>query len=92
MRSISDDTKTLINKYSTMNIEELNAYIKKWEVMSDCENNLKILEIAKNELDIKYKEREKQILLLNESLTSSSRIRRWISSIKVILKQFLYFE
>ena len=82
----------LISKYSNMNIEELNAYIKKLEVKSDCENHLKILEIAKNELDLKYKEREEQIQLLNESLTSSSRIRRWISSIKVILKQFLYFE
>ena len=92
MRSVPDDVKMLISKYSSMNIEELNTYIKNWEVRSDCANQLKILEVAKNELDLKYKEREEQIQLLTQSLTSSSRIGRWISSIKVILKQFLYFR
>ena len=92
MRSVPDDVKMLISKYSSMNIEELNTYIKNWEVRSDCATQLKILEVAKNELDLKYKEREEQIQLLTKSLTSSSRIKRWISSIKVILKQFLYFR
>ena len=54
----------LTSNCSNMNIEELNAYIKDWEVKIDCANQLKILEIAKNELDIKYKEREEQIQLL----------------------------
>ncbi len=92
MRSVPNDIKMLISKYSNMNIEELNAYIKNWEVKSDCANQLKILEIAKNELDLKYREREEQIKLLTQSLTSSSRAGRWISSIRLILKQFLYFR
>ncbi len=71
MRYIPDDIKMLISKYSTMNFEELNSYIKNWEVKSYCQNHLKILEIAKNELDLKYKEREELIQILNESLTSS---------------------
>ena len=75
-----------------MNIEELNANIKNWKVKSDCANQFKFHEITKNELDITYKDREEQIQLLTQSLTSSSRIGRWISSIKLIIKQFLYFR
>ena len=93
MQSLPDNIKVLISKYnSTINIEELNTYIKNRKVKSDCANQLKSDEITKNELDLKYKEREEQIQLLTQSLTSSSRIGRWISSIKVILKQFLYFR
>ena len=82
----------LISNYSTMNIEELNTHIKNWEVKSDYANQLKILEIAKKELDLKYTEKEEQVKLLTQSLTSSTRAGRWISSIKLILKQFLYFR
>ena len=82
----SDDLEMLIDKYKKMEIEELRASIDRWEENIDFSNKLICLEIAKNELEIKYKERHKQIELLTKSLTSSSRLRRWISSIKTILK------
>ena len=92
MRPVSNEINMLISKYSDMNIEELNAYIKDWEAKSECSHQIQILDIAKNELDLKYKERKKQIELLTESLTSSSRIGRWIFSIKSVLKQFVYLR
>ena len=84
-----DDLKMLISKYKTMNIEELKASIEHLEEHADCSNQLQILDIAKNELVLKYKERQKHIELLTKSLTSSSRVGRWISSIKAILNQFV---
>ena len=85
----SDDLKMLISKYRTMNIEELESSIKHWEKNTDSNNYLQSLDIAKNELDLKYKERQEQIELLTKSLTSSSRFRRWISSVKAVIKQFI---
>ena len=84
-----DDLKMLVNKYKNMNIEELKASINDWEKNIDCSNQLPYHDIAKNELKIKYKERQEQLELLTKSLTSSSRLGRWISSIKAILNQFL---
>ena len=84
-----DELKILISKYKTMNIEELKASINYWENNTNCFNQLPSLEIAKNELELKYKERQEQIEILTKSLTSSSRVRRWFSSIRTILKQFL---
>ena len=81
----SDDLKMLIIEYRTMNIEELKASIDHWKENIDCSNRLQILEIAKNELELKYKERQEQIELLTMSLTSSSRVGRWITSIRAIL-------
>ncbi len=92
MRPVPDDIKMLINKCSNMNIEELKAHIKHWKKKNDCHHQLQILNIAKKELDLKYKERQEQIELLTQSLTSSSRIGRWISGIKAILKQFVFFK
>ncbi len=92
MRPVPDDIKILISEYSTMNIEELNAYIKHWKEKSDYSYQLQILKIAEKELKLKYKERQEQINILTQSLTSSSRIERWISSIKGLFKQFLYFR
>ena len=89
MSSSPDDLKMLINKYKSMNIEELKEIIESWEGNIDCSNQLPSLDIAKKELEMKYEEREKQIELLTKSLTSSSRLGRWISSIKAIIKQFL---
>ena len=84
-----DDLEMLINMYRTMNIEELKASIDQWENNIDCSNQLQVLSIAKNELELKSKERKDQIDLLTKSLTSSSRLGRWICSIRVILNQFL---
>ncbi len=84
-----DDLEMLISKYRTMNIEELKASIDHWEENIDCPNQLQSIVIAKNELQLKYKERQEQIELLTQSLTSSSRVGRWISSIRAILTQFV---
>ena len=84
-----DDSEMLIDKYKNMNIEELKASIDYWKKNTDCSNQLQSLDIAKNELELKYKERHEQIKLLTKSLTSSSRIGRWISSIRTIINQFL---
>ena len=81
-----DDLKILISKYKTMDIEELKANIDDWEAKNNCSTQLQNLDIAKNELELKYKERKEQIELLTKSLTSSSRFDRWISSIKAIFK------
>jgi len=72
-----------------MDIEELEASINDWEGKNDCSIQQENLAIAKNELEVKYKERQEQIELLTKSLTSSSRVGRWISSIRAILNQFV---
>ncbi len=82
----SDNLKMLISKYRTMDIEELKSNIDNWEIKNNCSTQIHRLDIAKNELELKYKEREKQIELLRQSLTSSSRIVRWISSFKALFK------
>ena len=81
-----DDLQILISKYKTMNIEELKANIDYWEEDNVCSNQLPILEIAKSELEIKYKERQKQIELLTNYLASSSRFSRWIASLKSVFR------
>ena len=92
MRPEPDDLKILISKYRTMDIEELEASIDRWDKGNGCPTQNKSLDIAKKELELKYKERQEQIELLTKSLTSSSRIGRWISSAKAVLKQFLEFK
>ena len=92
MRPKPDDLQMLFSKYRTMNIEELKGNIdssEEEEEDNNYSNQHQSLYIAKNVLEIKYKEREKQIELLTESLTSSSRIGRWISSIKIVIKQVI---
>ncbi len=84
-----DDLKILISKYKKMNIEELKANIDQWEDKAVCSIQLQNIGIAKSVLELKYKERNEQIELLTKSLTSSSRIGRWMSSIKAILNQFV---
>ena len=87
-----DDLKLLISKNRKMNIEELKANIDQWEEDIDWPNKLQNILIAKNELVLKYKERQEQIELLTKSLTSSSRAKRWISSLKAVIKQLLKFQ
>tara|TARA_A100001011_G_scaffold361639_1_gene409899 strand:+ start:693 stop:962 length:270 start_codon:yes stop_codon:yes gene_type:complete len=72
-----------------MGIEELEASINDWEGKNDCSIQQENLAIAKNELEVKYKEKQEQIELLTKSLTSSSRIGRWISSFKAVINQFV---
>ena len=92
MRPEPDDIQILISKYRTMDIEELEASINDWEGKNDCSIQQENLAIAKNELDLKYQERQEQIELLTKSLTSSSRAGRWISSVKAVIKQLLKFK
>ena len=73
----------------TMDSEELKSNIDGWEGKNDCSIQKEDLDIAKNELELKYKERQEQIDLLTKSLTSSSRIGRWMSSLKAVIKQFV---
>ena len=89
MRPEPDDLKILISKYRTMDIEELEACINDWEGKNDCSIQKENLDIANNELELKYKDRQEQIDLLTKSLTSSSRIGRWMSSLKAVIKQFV---
>ena len=92
MRSEPDDLQTFISQCRTMDIEELEASINDWEGKNDCSIEQENLAIAKNELELKYKERQEQIELLTKSLTSSSRIGRWISSFKAVINQFVDFK
>ena len=87
-----DDIQILISKYRTMDIEELEASIDNWDKENGCPTQNQSLDIAKNELEVKYKERQEQIDLLTKSLTSSSRIGRWMSSIKAVINQFVDFK
>ena len=87
-----DDLQTFISQCRTMDIEELKSNINSWEGKDDSSIQLKNLDIAKSELELKYKERQEQIELLTKSLTSSSRIGRWISSIAAIIKPMTKFK
>ena len=87
-----DDLEMLTSKCRAMDIDELKTNISNWEVNTACSFQLQKLDVAKNELKLKYEERQEQIDLLTKSLSSSSRIGRWISSIKSVLKQFVDFK
>ena len=89
MRPEPDDLQLFMSQCRTMDIEELEASIDRWDKENGCPTQNKSLDIAKKELELKYKERQEQIELLTKSLTSSSRIGRWISSAKAVLMQFL---
>ena len=86
MRPEPNELNTFISNCRAMDIEELKSNIDDWEGKNDCSTQQEKLNIAKNELELKYKERQEQIELLTKSLTSSSRIDRWISSVKAIFK------
>tara|TARA_Y100001968_G_C19109584_1_gene596563 strand:+ start:178 stop:459 length:282 start_codon:yes stop_codon:yes gene_type:complete len=87
-----DDLEILTSKYRTMSLEELKAHVKNWEETTDCSDQRHSLDIAKKELGLKNKERQAQLELLTQSLTSSSRIRRWISSVAAVLKRLIEFK
>ena len=92
MTSEPDDLEALFSKFSTMEIDELQFNIDYMEKDIQKFKQNKILDFAKNELDRKYRERQEQIDLLTKSLTSSSRIIRWITSGKSVIKQFVKFK
>ena len=67
-------------------IKELKSNTDDWEENNDCFIQFQKLDIAQTEIELNYKNRQEQIDLLTETLTSSSRMDRWISSIKAIFK------
>tara|TARA_B100000965_G_C19578492_1_gene752392 strand:- start:1025 stop:1255 length:231 start_codon:yes stop_codon:yes gene_type:complete len=75
-----------------MDIEELEVSIDYIEKEIKYLNQLEILDIAKKELEIKYIERQEQIAILSKSLKSSSRLVRWLSSGKAVIKQLVEFK
>tara|TARA_B100000579_G_C22382586_1_gene643495 strand:- start:173 stop:454 length:282 start_codon:yes stop_codon:yes gene_type:complete len=83
------DLKTLVSECRTMNIEELKARIEHLRSESKCLLTIKSIDIAKKELELKYKERKEQIDILSKSLTSSSRISRWVSSFRAVLSKIV---
>tara|TARA_Y100001968_G_scaffold327724_1_gene373366 strand:- start:1319 stop:1591 length:273 start_codon:yes stop_codon:yes gene_type:complete len=86
MRLEPVDSEFFISKYKTMRIKKT---INCWQEMNDYSPKSQSLNVAKNVLEIKNKERQEQLEILTSSLTSSSRIARWISSSKGVIKQFL---
>ena len=92
MRPEPDDIQILISKYRTMDIEELEANIDNWKKENNCSTELESLDIAKSELELKNIDRQEKIKLLTQSLTSSSRAGRWISSAKAVINQLLKFK
>ena len=92
MHPNSDDLQMFISQCRTMDIEELEASIDNWDKENGCPTQNQSLDFAKKELEVKYKERQEQIDLLTKSLTSSSRIGRWISSFKAVINQFVHFK
>ena len=67
-------------------VTELKPNTDDWEENNDCFIQFQKLDTAKTKLELNYKNRQEQIDLLTESLTSSSRMDRWISSVRAIFK------
>jgi len=88
----TDHVKKHIIKFKAMDIEELEVSIDYIEKEIKYLNQLEILDIAKKELEIKYIERQEQIAILSKSLKSSSRLVRWLSSGKAVIKQLVEFK
>ena len=84
-----EDHEILIKEYRSMDREELKASIDYWEEEAELSHQLQILDIAKEELERRNKERQEQIELLTKSLSSSSRFGRWISSGKAVIRRFV---
>ena len=84
-----DSYEMFFNEYRNMDREDLKAIIDYWEEAAEWSHQLQILDIAKQELERRNKEREEQIELLTKSLSSSSRLGRWISSGKAVIRKFV---
>mgnify|MGYP001411843800 CR=1 FL=1 len=89
MSTEPDDIKIVVSNFSTIEIKKSqgNSYHLKKDIKYS--NQLQTIDSTTKELECRNKEREEQIELLTKSLTSSSRIVRWISSLKTVVKQFL---
>ena len=84
-----DDHEMLLREYRSMDREELKANIDYWEEEAELSHQLQILYIARQELERRNKERQEQIDLLTKSLSSSSRLGRWISSGRAVIRKIV---
>ena len=84
-----DSYEMIVSEYRSMDREELKANIDYWEEEAEWSHQLQILDIARQELERRNKERQEQIELLTKSLSSSSRLGRWISSGKAVIRNFV---
>ena len=73
-------------KAAEKKIKESKSNIENLERKNDYSIQKENQDIAENELERKYKDRQEQIDVLTKSLTSSSRIGNWISRITTIYK------
>ena len=88
----SEDHEMLFKELRGMDREELKATLDYWEDEAVWSHQLQMLDMVKQELNQRDKERQEQIELLTKSLSSSSRLGRWISSGKAIIRKFLEFK
>ena len=88
----SEDHEMLVKEFKGMDREELKATIDYWEDEAVWSHQLQMLDMVKQELKQRDKERQEQIELLTKSLSASSRFRRWISSGKAIIRKFVEFK
>ena len=88
----SEDHEMLVEEFRGMDREELKATIDYWEDEAVWSHQLQMLDIVKQELNQRDKERQEQIELLTKSLSSSSRFGRCVSSGKAIIRKFLEFK
>ena len=89
MSTEHNNIKINISNLSTMEIKNSQENTNHLEKDLKDSHDLQIIDFAQNKIEYRDEERKKQIELLTKSLTSSSRIVRWISSFKTVLKQFL---
>ena len=87
-----DSYEMIVSEYRSMDREELKANIDYWEEEAEWSHQLQILDIAKQELERRNKEREEQIELLTKSLSSSSILGRLISNGKAVIRKFVEFK
>ena len=72
-----------------MDREELKVNIDYWEDEALQSHQLQMLDMVKQELNQRDKERQEQIELLTKSLSSSSRVGRLISNGRAIIRKFV---
>ena len=85
----SEDHEMLVKEFRGMDREELKATIDYWEEEAVRSHQLQMLDMVKQELNQRDKERQEQIELLTKSLSSSSRLGRLLSSGKAVLRKFV---
>ena len=85
----SESHEMLVKELRGMDREELKATIDYWEDEAVWSHQLQMLDMVKQELNQRDKERQEQIELLTKSLSSSSRLGRLLSSGKAVLRKFV---